>query len=92
MYSQITTYDRQTAFDIALQEWGSIEGVFELLVANPGLSLDSNIPAGTVLRIEGTVISQPVVDFYKKNDIKPATGNVEGQSVYSKETNKKVEM
>jgi len=76
--SNITTYQHQSVFDLAIQEYGSIEGVFDLLAANLGLEFDSDIVSGTELKIDGEIINQDIVDYYKKYNIKPATGNVEG--------------
>ena len=70
----VTAGTNQTLFDIALQEMGSIEGVFELLAANPSLALDANIAPLTELNIPGAIINRQVTDYYSKNNIKPATG------------------
>jgi len=64
--------DQQTVFDIAVQEYGSIEGVFDLLDGNDNLELDSDIVSGTMLKT-GTVIDQSIVGYYTKNNIVPAT-------------------
>ena len=83
--NNLTTYNNQSVFDIALQAYGSIEGVFELLKANAGLELDSHIAPGTVLQVTGEPVNKDVVDYYKKNNIKPATGNLDGLPDYSEE-------
>lgn len=74
--SNIITMPDQSVFDIAIQEYGSIEGVFNLLRANPELEFDSNIQPGTVLKIEGEPVKQTIVDFYRNNKIQLATGNL----------------
>lgn len=81
--SNLTTYRHQSVFDLAIQEFGSIEGVFDLLAANPGLEFDSDIASGTVLKIDGEIINREVVDYYKKYNIKPATGDIEGLIEYT---------
>ena len=83
--SKVTTYADQSVFDIALQEYGSVEGVFDILGANAGLQLDSHIAPGTLLQLPGIPVKQAVVDYYKKNNIKPATGNIAGLPDYKKE-------
>ncbi len=83
--SNLTTYADQSIFDIALQAYGSVEGVFELLKANAGLQLDSHIVPGTIIQVPNAAVKQAIVDYYTKNNIKPASGNVPGLPVYNKE-------
>jgi hypothetical protein len=83
--SKTTTYADQSVFDIALQATGSVEGVFDLLKANTGLQLDSHIAPGTILQLPGEAVKQEIVDYYFKNNIKPATGNIAGLPEYKKE-------
>ena len=83
--NNVKTYKDQSVFDIAIQEYGSIEGVFDLLKNNPGLEFDSDIESGTALNTSGTIIDQSVVDYYKKNNIKPATGDIEGLPEYKED-------
>ena len=64
----------QTLFDIALQEMGSIEGVFDILAANAFLRLDMAIAAGTNILVPKTVINASVVDYYQRNNIRPVSG------------------
>lgn len=84
--NNVTAYKDQSVFDIALQEYGSIEGVFDLLAGNPGLEFDNTFEPGTVLKLEGDIINQEVVDYYTKNNIKPAT-SIEGLEEYSNKKN-----
>ncbi len=72
----ITTEANQTVWDIALQELGSAEGVFDILLANAFLRFDYSLPAGVNILIpEGLVRKPDVVDYYVKNNIHPATGD-----------------
>ena len=64
----------QTIFDIAMQEMGSIEGVFDILENNAFLRLDMAIAAGTRVLVPDKVINSGVVDYYTRNNIKPASG------------------
>ncbi|MDP2723212.1 MAG: hypothetical protein Q8O72_10675 [Bacteroidales bacterium] len=82
--SNVTAYSRQSVFDIAIQEFGSIEAVFDLLVANPGLAFDSMIASGTTLKITPAILYKDVVDFYQKYALKPATGDIAGLIEYTK--------
>lgn len=61
---RVTVREGQSAFDIAIQEYGSIEGIAWLLEDNQdiGLNLNSNIRPGTELIIRNAVINQAVVD------------------------------
>lgn len=83
--SNLQAYQHQSPFDLAIQEYGSIEGIFDLLAANPGLEFDSDIASGTVLKLEGEIVNQAVVDYYENNNIKPATGNIEGLIEFTKD-------
>ena len=67
----------QTLFDIAVQEMGSAEGVFDILDLNPFLRLDMSIPAGVNVLVPDQVIKPSVVDYYLKNNIKPVSGTGE---------------
>ena len=39
----------QNIYDIAMHLYGSIEGIVDLLINNPGLSLDDNLKSGDEL-------------------------------------------
>jgi hypothetical protein len=69
----ITAQSGQTVFDIALQELGSIEGVFDLLEANPDLQLDSAVVVGTSVKKPTPVIDLRVAEYYSRNGITPVS-------------------
>ncbi|NPV35069.1 MAG: hypothetical protein HPY80_00210 [Bacteroidales bacterium] len=71
----ITARKNQTVFDIALQELGSIEAVFDILAANSFLRPDKAIDEGQIIYIPSEIIKPSVVDYYKRNYIYPSTGN-----------------
>jgi hypothetical protein len=71
----IIAQQNQTVWDIAIQEMGSVEGVFDILAANAFLRIDMSIPARTVVFIPDTVIDADVVDYLSRNGIKPASGD-----------------
>ncbi|MEI6899247.1 MAG: hypothetical protein WCL00_05175 [Bacteroidota bacterium] len=71
----IVSLTGQTLYDIALQEMGSAEGVFDILELNPLLRLDIAIPTGTNVFVPDTVIKPAVVDYYTRNSIHPVSDN-----------------
>ena len=70
--SNITALQNQSLFDIALQEYGDIEGLFFLMKANR-LSLHTTIKAGDVIKITERPINKWLVKYYKENGINPAS-------------------
>jgi hypothetical protein len=70
----VTAQSGQTVFDIALQEMGSIAGVFDLLEANPELQLDLEVPAGTRVNKPTLVVNNLVADYFSRNVINPVSG------------------
>lgn len=73
MIKQIITGNRQSIFDIALQEYGSIEGVQLLIADNPTIDINTELQPGTKLLIKSSAIDQGIVNYYSTNKIKPAT-------------------
>ncbi|RKU69531.1 hypothetical protein DWW91_11070 [Parabacteroides sp. AF17-3] len=69
----------QNIFDIALSLYGSVEGILDLFVCNPNLSMDSNIKDGDILSYTDNYFEDSsVLDYYKSNKIVPANqiGNI----------------
>jgi len=71
---QVEAQYNQTVWDIALQEMGSIEGVFDILENNAFIRPDMALSAGQALLVPDKVINAGVVDYYERNGIKPASG------------------
>lgn len=71
--SKVKVISNQNLLDIALQEYGSVEGVINLVVAN-NRSITDDLFAGDELIIDADPVDQLMLDFYRKNQIKPATG------------------
>ncbi|MDR3287049.1 MAG: LysM domain-containing protein [Prevotellaceae bacterium] len=72
---QTTVKNRQTLLDIAVQEMGSAEAVFELAAAN-NLSITDEPENGQILQIPqstGEYVPRQIVNYYNVNKIKPAT-------------------
>jgi hypothetical protein len=61
----------QSLFDLAIQEAGSVEAVFDLALA-AGLGITADMPAGTLLAASA-VVGRQVADYYRTNSIRPAT-------------------
>jgi hypothetical protein len=80
MEARTTIIDRQNLLDIALQETGSIEGVFELATAND-IAVSDEVSAGTELKVPEGNINADVLRQYKANNIKPATGNIQDAEI-----------
>ena len=65
--------NKQTLLDVALQEYGTIEAVFALAIAN-GLSITTDALVGTTLDIPIAKKEQEILAYYKKYTIEPSTG------------------
>ena len=78
MAKDVTIANRQNIIDIALQEYGSVEAVFDLLDDNPQLlSLNEVLEVGSVISIdESKIVNPEIVQFFKDNNIKPTTGDL----------------
>lgn len=65
----------QTIYDIAIQETGGVEGVFDLMKSNPTVipNLNAQPTAGSKLMVDA-VKDDKVLKYYKDNTLKPATG------------------
>ena len=60
----------QNIYDIALTLYGSVEGLFDLLVCNPSLRLDQTLERGAVLLYhEEMIINQDIVTYFDINNI-----------------------
>jgi len=74
----ITSTYNQTIFDLALQEYGSVEGVISIIQENNLESVNEDINSGDeFVIIASAVINKDVVAFYVRNKIKPATADNE---------------
>ena len=72
----------QNLFDVALHVHGSIEGIVDLLVSNPSLSLASELRSGDELSYtDDFVIDADTVAYYRMYGIQPANGE---RTVYYK--------
>lgn len=75
----------QNIFDIALSLYGSIEGLFDLLISNPELSMSSSLSYGQELEYhEEFVINSHIVNELKNRNITPSSGE---RKIYFKHPN-----
>jgi hypothetical protein len=73
----ITILEGQSLPDIAIQESGSIEAVFDLAVKN-GISITDKLQAG--LNINNVnPLNQGIVAYYRAKNIRPATWMAQNQ-------------
>lgn len=72
----ITAGNKQSLFDISIQEYGDISAVFDIVAANKNISsVDDNINAGDKIKIdESMIVNKDIVKYYAMNGIKPASG------------------
>ncbi|MDR1984972.1 MAG: hypothetical protein LBQ28_09145 [Prevotellaceae bacterium] len=67
--------NNQSLLDIAIQELGSAEAAFDIAKAN-NISITDDLQAGQILQIpqlSGDYVRKQTVNYYKVNEIKPAT-------------------
>lgn len=65
----------QNLFDIALHLYGSIEGLFDLLISNPELNMNSELHYGQKLEYHDRfIINSTVVDEFEAQKITPSSG------------------
>jgi hypothetical protein len=72
---QIKALNNQSLFDIAIQTLGSAEAAFDLALAN-NISITDDLEAGQILTVPQAAndyVKKQTVEYYKINDIKPAT-------------------
>lgn len=69
------TKSGQNLYDIALTLYGSIEGIFDLLVSNPSISFNTVFNKGAELNYhDDFVINQDIVGWFDTNGIKIKNG------------------
>jgi len=73
---RIKVLNNQSLFDIAIQEYGTVEAVFDLAMAN-GLGITDELNAGQELVVPVSDFVVPeIVNYYKKNGLHPVSGNI----------------
>lgn len=69
--------ENQNIFDISLQEYGSIEKVFDLLEDNEQFNITDNISVYKDLKIGREAFKKDIVEYYNSRNLKPATSITE---------------
>ncbi len=74
---EVVVYEGQNLVDIAIQEYGSLEGVWQLVRDNSFLqTIDYDLKAGQKLRIDTSKqIRNDIVTFFDQRNIKINTGS-----------------
>lgn len=73
----------QNIYDVAMHLYGSIEGIVDLLINNPELSLDDHLKSGDKLEYtDGFTINPDIVAYNRLYNLLPANGE---RNVYPKE-------
>ena len=70
----VTALEQQTVYDIALQELGSAEAVFDLFADNTSFTLDTELTSGQEVLINRSVTDASIVNNYIANRTKPGNG------------------
>lgn len=67
---QYTVRTGQNIYDIALTLYGTVEGIFDLLISNEGLSMESTFSYGDVLNYhEEFTIKSDIKEWLNNNDV-----------------------
>ena len=83
--NKIYAKPNQTLWDISLEQFGSIEAVFELLVNNEQIdSVNYNIETAEEINISNKEFDVDVLNFYKTRGIHPASNYVQEDSEENK--------
>lgn len=69
----------QTTFDVVLQQYGSMEGLFDFVSANGLSAITQEVSAGTIVRA-GDAVDKNMKSIIKGLNIVPATGMNEAQA------------
>ena len=71
--AQYTVQPSQNLFDVAMKLYGSIEGIFDLLISNKWLNMESKLTTGMVLEYhEEFVVNQTIIDNINSQGVTPA--------------------
>ena len=71
--NEISVMPNQNIYDISIQEYGSVEGIFNLVTEND-LGLSTIVEVGSTLNANSEVINKKIANYYKTHSA-PATGN-----------------
>lgn len=71
----IRPQQNQNLLDIALQEYGSIETVFDVLEDNDRFDLTDDVSVYKDLQVGREAFKKDIVAYYTANNVKPATSS-----------------
>lgn len=74
MSKTVIVLNKQTIYDIAVQEYGSVEGVIQIIKDNAGVNLQTGLATGQILKITAAPINKAVVNYFTNNNLKPVSG------------------
>lgn len=67
---QYTVRSGQNIYDVSLTLYGTVEGIFDLLASNEGLTMDTKLSYGMVLNYhEEFIINSSIVSWLKDNNV-----------------------
>ncbi len=69
----IKPQENQNIFDLSLQEYGSIEKVFDLLEDNDQFNVTEDLSVYEDLKIGREAFKKDIVEYYNSRKLKPAT-------------------
>ena len=73
--AQYTVKKNQNIFDVAIDLYGSIEGIYDLLITNTWLSMEYDLKPGDILEYHDYfVLNQGIVDEIKNKGYVPSNG------------------
>ncbi|MEW5675597.1 hypothetical protein ABGT15_04735 [Flavobacterium enshiense] len=76
----IRPLQNQNLFDISLQEYGSVENVFDILEDNDIFDVTKDISVYEDLKVSREVFKKDIVEYYKSRNLKPATSLTEEEA------------
>lgn len=96
---QYSTHNHQSVWDLAVQLYGTVDAVGQLIEDNPQLSFGGEIPAGTVINVRPSAavrqaqggssgnerVNEAVADYFERSGRISATGWTDPEA--SEETN-----
>lgn len=73
----IKPQENQNIFDLSLQEYGSIEKVFDILEDNDLFNITEDLSVYKDLKIGREAFKKDIVEYYNSRNLKPATALTE---------------
>ncbi len=66
--------DRQSIWDLAIQHYGSVDGVLQLIIDNPTVfNFETSPVPGTIFFVQDKPLVKKVVEYFALQEIKPAS-------------------